>query len=54
MKIIGKDGKTYETVEACIKADKAFDEAQKAKEKAVTEKKNAVSLRKKEKADAIQ
>lgn len=54
MKIIGKDGKTYETVDECVKADKAFDEAEAAKEKALTEKKNAVSLRKKEKATAIQ
>ena len=54
MKIIGKDSKVYETVEECMKADKAFDEAEAAKEKALTEKKNAVSLRKKEKATAIQ
>ena len=54
MKIIGKDGKTYETVEECVKAEKAFDEAEEAKEKALAEKKNAVSTRKKEKAAAIQ
>lgn len=54
MKIIGKDGKTYETVEECVKAEKALDEAEAAKEKALAEKKNAISVRKKEKAAAIQ
>ena len=54
MQIIGKDGKVYETVRACMEADKAFDEAQ-AKEKVLAEtKKNALSARKKEKAAAIQ
>lgn len=54
MQIIGKDGKVYETVKACMEADKAFDEAQ-AKEKALAEtKKSALSARKKEKAAAIQ
>lgn len=54
MQIIGKDGKNYETVEDCVKADKAFDEAEAAKERALAEKKNAISLRKKEQADLIQ
>lgn len=54
MKIIGKDGKVYETVKECLKADEAYEEAQAAKEKAEVEKKNAISVRKKELADAVQ
>lgn len=54
MKIIGKDGKTYETVDECIKADEAFDKALIAKEKEESEKKISLSTRKKEKAAAIQ
>lgn len=54
MQIIGKDGKTYNTVDECMKADEAFDKAIVEKEKQETEAKNALSLRKKEKANAIQ
>lgn len=53
MKITGKDGKEYESVDACLEADKAFDEQQEAKALAETEKKNALSKEKKEMADAI-
>ena len=54
MKIIGKDGKTYETVEQCIEADKAFDQAEEARTKELAEKKTALSARRKELADNIQ
>lgn len=53
MKILGKDGKEYESVEKCLEADRAFEEAQKAKEIEEGNKKNAASKRKKELADAV-
>lgn len=53
MKIVGKDGKTYATVEECIAADEAFEESEAAKALEETNKKNELSKKKKEKADAI-
>ena len=54
MIITGKDGKQYNTVDECIKADEEFDKQQKQKELIETEKKNALSKKKKEMADTIQ
>lgn len=53
MTITGKDGKVYNTVDECVAADKAFDEAQEKRALVETEKKNALSKQKKELADAI-
>lgn len=54
MVITGKDGKQYSTVEECVKADEEFDKQQEQKALAETEKKNALSKKKKEMANAIQ
>ena len=54
MKIIGKDGKEYNTVEECSKADEEFDKQQEQKALIETEAKNALSKKKKEMATAIQ
>ena len=54
MKITGEDGKTYESVEECLKADQAFKEEQEKKALEASEKKTALSKKKKEMADAIQ
>jgi len=53
MKIFGKDGKEYESVEKCLEADKAFDEEQKSKELEESNKRNCISKRKKELADLV-
>ena len=54
MKITGKDGKEYSTVDECIKADEEFDAQQEQNKLAEIEKKTALSKKKKEMADAIQ
>lgn len=53
MTITGKDGKIYETVEACVEADEKFDKEQAEKALIEAEKKNTLSKRKKELADNI-
>lgn len=58
MKIVGKDGKIYATVDECLKADKLFESShQKVEEKNTpveSAKKTEISKRKKELADAVQ
>lgn len=53
MVITGKDGKIYDTVDECLEADEKFEKEQEQKALAETEKKNALSKRKKELADNI-
>lgn len=53
MKIYGLDGKEYNTVEECIKADEAYTKAKEEAEAKEAENKALVSKQKKEKADAI-
>lgn len=54
MTITGKDGKVYDTVAACEEADRKFEKEQEQKALVETEKKNALSKRKKELADNVQ
>lgn len=54
MKILDKNGKEHETVEACLAADAEIEKAEEARKVAEVEKKSAVSKRKKELADAVQ
>lgn len=61
MKIIGKDGLEYETVEACEKADIAFDKQQEAEAEKeqkrladLEQKKAELSKQKKEAADKVE
>lgn len=53
MQIIGSDGKEYNSVEECRKADEAFEKAKKKAEEEAAEKKALISKQKKEKADSI-
>ena len=53
MKFVSDDGKTYETLEACKDADEKYAEEKKKNEIALSEKKAAISKRKKELADAV-
>lgn len=50
MTIVGKDGKTYDTVEACLEADKKFEEEAEKNPAPI----KPASPNKKEMADAIQ
>lgn len=53
MKIVGNDGKTYDSVEACLQAEKELEAAQARKEQEEAEKKSAISARKKELATCV-
>lgn len=53
MKIIGLDGKEYQTEKECLEADAAFEESQKKAELEEVKKKNLISKRKKELSDVI-
>ena len=50
MKIIGKDGKEYTSVEECMKAEKAFDEAVAAEKR----KKEELQKSRKERAQKVE
>ena len=53
MKYVSDDGKIYETIDECKAADEQYADELKRKELEVSEKKAAISKRKKELADAV-